>query len=273
MLRFDQSFIKHIDNIHYTGLPAAFPQPFGLTSMGIFGCGKNYFTDRDGLNECLILYTLEGWGKLDYMGQQAELGEGSFAVINCNNRQYYATGGEFWKFAWIHLHGDTSFSYERLINKGGLNIGRMHKNQFMPMYKSLKELTNKRSPSVPGEISICLHSIVNSFISAHTSAGIEDIADFLSYHFSENIDVEQLASRSGFSKYYFIKLFKAEYGTTPHQYITALRINEAKKLLTSTNDTVSEIAQKTGFSDSKGLIFNFKSLTGTTPLKYRRNYR
>ncbi len=56
-------------------------------------------------------------------------------------------------------------------------------------------------------------------------------------------------------------------------YITELKINRAKKLLRETHLSISEIAEKVGFSDTGYFNKLFKAKTGASPSKYRFDYR
>ena len=61
----------------------------------------------------------------------------------------------------------------------------------------------------------------------------------------------ELARMCGVSQVYFRKLFKLRYGTSPKQYINALRLETAAQLLQSQLYSVSEVSEKSGFTDPK----------------------
>lgn len=66
------------------------------------------------------------------------------------------------------------------------------------------------------------------------------------------------------SKSNFFKMFKEELGLSPNEYITQERIKKAKELLIK-NNSVSETAFSTGFSDTNYFIRVFKQMEGVTP--------
>ena len=68
-------------------------------------------------------------------------------------------------------------------------------------------------------------------------------------------------------------IFKSEYGMTPKEYADSLRLNEAKRLLTTTKDKVVDIAYSTGFSSLSAFNRFFKKETETTPSEYRKSER
>ena len=72
------------------------------------------------------------------------------------------------------------------------------------------------------------------------------------------------------SKSYFCTLFKEKVGLTYSEYITHLRIEQAKILLQTTNMYTNEIATKVGFLDTNYFSVTFKRNVGVTPTQYRK---
>src|SRR4029079_16499650 len=54
---------------------------------------------------------------------------------------------------------------------------------------------------------------------------------FIDQHFDNNIALNDMATEAFYSKFHFLRLFKMIYGKTPHQYLTAVRIEKSKQLL------------------------------------------
>src|SRR4051812_510077 len=69
---------------------------------------------------------------------------------------------------------------------------------------------------------------------------------FIDENYSEAIDIDAIAGKACFSKFHFIRLFKSIYGRTPHQYLTSVRIDKARLLL-SDGETVSDACYLVGF--------------------------
>jgi transcriptional regulator GlxA family with amidase domain len=61
----------------------------------------------------------------------------------------------------------------------------------------------------------------------------------------------------------------AEYGVSPHRYLTVRRIERAKALLRTTDDTVASIAQRAGFASQAHFSQSFGKVVGVTPTAYR----
>ena len=90
---------------------------------------------------------------------------------------------------------------------------------------------------------------------------------------SPDLSVPQIAQAAGFSEVHFRKLFKNCYGISPRQYVQNLRIETAKKLLESGNESISNISSECGFSTIFYFSKLFKDKTGYSPYEYRERYR
>lgn len=91
---------------------------------------------------------------------------------------------------------------------------------------------------------------------------------FIDKHYSRDIDINAIAREAFFSKYHFIRLFRNAYGSTPHQYLRAVRIEQAKKLL-QTHTTITDVCHSVGFNSLSSFTGLFRKITGFTPTAYR----
>lgn len=87
-----------------------------------------------------------------------------------------------------------------------------------------------------------------------------------------DLDLDAVAAHAGYSRYHFIRAFKAAYGETPGQYLTHRRIERAEDLLRTANLTVTEICHLVGFSSVGTFSARFKGWTGLTPSEYRTKH-
>ena len=91
---------------------------------------------------------------------------------------------------------------------------------------------------------------------------------FVDTHFAEGLQVRNIASEAFLSLYHFIRLFKRIYNRTPHQYLTAVRIERAKELLHA-GIPVSDVCYSVGFESESSFTGLFKRRVGRTPSAYR----
>lgn len=85
-----------------------------------------------------------------------------------------------------------------------------------------------------------------------------------------DITLEQMASMLNVSKSYLHKMFKANTGNTPLQYLNEARIHYAKKLLQSTDSRIQDISYLVGFQDPRYFTRVFSEFTGQSPSDWRK---
>ena len=96
-------------------------------------------------------------------------------------------------------------------------------------------------------------------------------ARYISDHYMEPISAADIASAAGFSPNYLSKRFREAAGIGVHEYLMFVRLQHAALDLVSTNDSITEIALRSGFSDSNYFKDAFKKKYGMTPSAYRKN--
>ena len=92
-------------------------------------------------------------------------------------------------------------------------------------------------------------------------------------HLDGELSVDTLAARAHMSTRTFVRRFGAAYGATPHQWLLAQRITQARRLLETTDLGIEEVAQRAGFGSAAALRVRFAGRLGTSPLAYRRTFR
>lgn len=83
------------------------------------------------------------------------------------------------------------------------------------------------------------------------------------------ISLDTIADEAFFSKFHFIRLFKSIYSRTPHQYLTTVRIEKAKKLLCR-GLPVADVCYEVGFDSVTSFAGLFKRLVKLAPATYQK---
>ncbi|HZG56208.1 AraC family transcriptional regulator [Paenibacillus sp.] len=97
-----------------------------------------------------------------------------------------------------------------------------------------------------------------------------EVAARLELHAGDRLRIDELAKETGFHRSYISDCFKKVYGVSPRDYVTKLKIRSAKQLLRNTDLTVSNIAERLGFSSPAHFSAFFANNVGEPPLKYRK---
>lgn len=96
---------------------------------------------------------------------------------------------------------------------------------------------------------------------------------YIHTHLNEKITIDQIARLVNMSTSHFTRLFKAETGETPLTYLRKVRLERVKKLLTTSNKSITEIALENGFNSSAYLATAFLKQYHLTPSAYQKKFR
>jgi len=95
---------------------------------------------------------------------------------------------------------------------------------------------------------------------------------FIDNNYANKIELDNIADEAFFSKYHFIRLFKSVYNKTPHQYLSFVRIEKAKQLL-STDMLAVNVCYAVGFESVTSFTGLFKRMVGQNPAAYQAAQR
>lgn len=99
---------------------------------------------------------------------------------------------------------------------------------------------------------------------------VTNALDYISYHYREDIKIEDLAKACHISETHFRRVFTAHMNLSPLEYINIVRIRAACELLKKTDETVASIAHKCGFTTNSTFNRNFRQVMGVTPIEWRK---
>ena len=97
------------------------------------------------------------------------------------------------------------------------------------------------------------------------------IKQFIRLNYRSSLSLSEIAKALHINASYASRLFSSKYGKTITEYITHVRIEHAKNLLTTTDASIGNIALNVGFEDVNYFSRLFKKHTGCSPCKYRKD--
>lgn len=98
---------------------------------------------------------------------------------------------------------------------------------------------------------------------------IESATKYLEEHLGEDIDIQTLVEHIGYSRARFFDLFRERYRMSPMQYLTRLRMEKARELLSTTDWSVKEIARRVGIANAVYFSALFRHNCAMTPMEWR----
>lgn len=96
------------------------------------------------------------------------------------------------------------------------------------------------------------------------------VLEYMRDCYMKPVSIDKLAGIAGMSRYHFIRTFKAQIGYSPYQYMLVIRVDEAKRRLRSTRQTVTDISLDVGFASPSQLYRTFQKFMGVSPEQYRQ---
>lgn len=152
------------------------------------------------------------------------------------------------------------------------------------LHDYIERLLNERNQKLPGYEEKIHHILYEMFIDLHrsyiqTTSKSKQIEQIEATHITmiQNIThdwtLQELSDLAGYSSSRFSSLYWERYGASPIEQLISVRIQAAKDLLKSSNKSITEIAEDTGFSSIHYFSRRFKLSTGMTPTEYLKKYR
>ncbi|NUT05048.1 MAG: helix-turn-helix transcriptional regulator [Hamadaea sp.] len=105
----------------------------------------------------------------------------------------------------------------------------------------------------------------------HTAErAVERVITLMRENLDEQLTVDDMARTAMFSKFHFSRMFQRVTGVSPGRFLSALRLEQAKRLLISTSYNVSDISLRVGYTSVGTFSSRFTRSVGLSPTTYRR---
>lgn len=250
---------------------------FHPMSVGEFFYEPNYHLVRDRFDSFLVMLIQEGQCAIKTNGEPVIAHKGDVVLVDCYKPHAYGHD-DAWSTLWLHFDGPLARAqFDQLFKTFGNVIRPRDVNSVEHTLLKILNVFRSKSNIKDASMSKYITNILTELFLSGTkkleasssSFDVEDIISFINENYVEKITLNDLADRANLSPYYFTKVFSKETGVTPHQYIILTRLNSAKFLLKTTDQSVKEIAFSSGFSSESVFCTSFKKNESITPTEYR----
>ena len=166
------------------------------------------------------------------------------------------------------------------------NLSVKQQNHIQSMLQQMIQLQEKDAPESTAICKMTLATLLlqlkalceeqrsrggeNGRVSNHI---VDQIQAYISEHYAEKLTLTGIANQFYISPYYLSRLFKKSINLSLIEYINGVRIKAAQNLIEKSNDSISEVAEKTGFMTTAHFRRVFKDATGLSPQQYRQYYK
>jgi AraC-like DNA-binding protein len=233
-----------------------------------------------------LLYVASGKAHFYFNGTEEIVTAGHMVIYRPKEEQrYYYYGVDQPEVYWVHFTGNnvknilrqygiadsshviytgTSLEYKRIFTQMIQELQMCKENYEELLVLLLRQifiLIRRHSASRP--------KAINSYLENE----MERAAKHFHEHYNTAISIEDYAASRGMSASWFIRSFKEFTGSTPMQYILAIRMMNAQNLLETTEYNVTEIGNIVGYDNPLYFSRLFKKQNGVSPSEFRKKMR
>ena len=248
------------------------PAPFGsftLDTIYYINGDQTYCTPRKEITpgKTYLLCTLQGCGLVSFDGQTVSVPGNNFIFIQPTRDFSYRTKGSKWEFWWFEFLGSCPMEPNRL---GTLLPDRA---MLLMMSKAL-EYTKYRDWELASSLFQSLVLLIRRNANRTTKdmmteQAVATMEKYIRQNFS-TVSVHSVSEEFGIEERTLRNLFTKTLGYTPKRFILKVKMEYIGNMLLNTSDSLSVIAQKTGFSSQYHLSKAFKEFYGISPDQYRK---
>lgn len=244
-----------------------------IHSIGFSDDPKVARTDPTVRNQYIIHYVLRGSG--EFNGNAVNQGEG-FLITPGTYAAYQGNKKDPWAFLWVVSEDpDMEYFFMRHKAEPKTSIFKFHNSyKLEDVVSMLTESFDRFYPSTQlAELFLRIFHIVVTAEDKPKESFAKLYFDFSANYVKSNLHsplfVEDLCEIIGVSQPYLYKIFMQNLGCSPKKYITGCKITEAKRLLTDTSLSVTQIGASVGFQNVLDFSKFFSKEAGVSPTEYR----
>lgn len=156
-----------------------------------------------------------------------------------------------------------------VLNQKGQNEKELLASEYIDMQQGFASYSNQEAI----EYTLKFYKAIARCTVKNSKINLMQVVEYINQNYNQDIYLEQIAEMFQTSSKYLSRIIKEGLGVGFHQYLSKVRIDNAKKLLLSTSLTIREVAEQTGFNNQNTFLRMFDKLEGLTPTQYRQLHK
>lgn len=235
---------------------------------------KNFF---------LIHYIVAGKGVYTVGNRQHHLGVGDAFLIRPGKTVVYTADQEDpWQYCFFAFNGQSA---EHYLSRTAFATGDVTHIGDDKINELICETTNMLSSFPRNADMYALSQLMKMllFFAEHHEvedaekgcpirADIQKTLDYIAYHYTDPITVQDMSKLVALERSYFCRTFKNAVGISPKDYLTKFRLDKARFLLTETSLPVGKISERVGFQSYSSFSRLFIAQYQQSPSQYRKTF-
>lgn len=253
-----------------------------VVRCGHLRAGIDHRIERDSYPGQELILCLAGRGWVQVAGRRHEVMPGQLVWVNCQQpHSYGAVVADPWEVYWVRVEGYSLERQGRLLKIGARPVFSLRAEREVALvFEQIFALVQKADPV---EAARCHVAVAELVVFAFESRGGEVVrkmeempesirrtVDFMRIHYTRQHRVVDLAKLAGLSESSYSRLFRKVVGSSPISWLRHLRIQQAKRRLIESKDSIKEISRQMGYPDSHYFSRDFRRMTQLTPTEFRQ---
>ncbi len=250
------------------------------TDVGFFPKAAAHYKERDeGADQYILIYCIEGKGMINVEGKIYSVkGSEAFCIPRGKKHRYYADSEDPWSILWIHFKGENT-RYFPLNECKTVQINSKYSENRMTGFFNLIFRVLERNYTMGNFIylsqvlSLLLAEVYyreRAEESSDQNRQVTMVIRFMYKNLTRQLTLEEISEEVKLSKSYMNSIFKEQTGRSPVDFFIHVKMQEACKLLESTNMYIYEISVSLGYTDPYYFSRIFKKVVGVSPKEYKK---
>lgn len=250
------------------------------TDVGFFPKARAHYREREeGADQYILIYCVDGKGIIEVDGKTYSIKKAeAFCIPRGKRHKYYADNQDPWSILWVHFKGENT-KYFPLDECRTVQINSKYSENRMAVFFNLIFRVLERNYTMGNFIYL---SQVLSLLLAEVyyrekvdESSVQDkhvtmVIRFMYKNLTKQLTLEKISREVDLSKSYLNSIFKEQTGRSPVDFFLHLKMQEACKLLQSTDMYIYEVSTKMGYTDPYYFSRIFKKVVGVSPKEYKK---
>jgi len=262
--------------------PSKFAQEFLFFTDGLGHLkSKDFFIDREGFNNNLVMYVLSGKLHVEQNGHFILTENQGIIMRLMDKHKYYTDPEDTCEILWMHFSGRQAEFFLKLLDQTLIMPAIFTESRVAELIRHCFTLNNTQNIEREFLVSQTIYSVIISILQVvckeNTLLQLNPQTEFMNQAINyidsniyNKITLGIFAKQFNISPYHFCKVFEKYFHTTPMRYVLMKKIEISKYMLTYTHESIASIASSLSFVDQSHFTKTFKSFQNQCPLAFRK---